>query len=399
MNYIRSIVSGKKKRHQENGYDLDLSYITPRLIAMSIPGEGITKLYRNSLDIVSEFLKSKHEYHYLIFNLSGIVYDYEKFEDQVKEFPWEDHFPPPIDLLFRACKEIEAWLAKDILNIVAVNCKAGKGRTGTLICCYMIFCGRFSDADSALAYYRSKRFKEGGGVTQPSQVRYIKYFTEILHGKVKSPLVVWPRLVQLRTSPHIKKNSCRPVFEVYYNDHIVYSNKQNERDKQVYLQDSWEDNRLHAIAFIEPSIYLQGDILCRLIHWGGFKFTNICRFSFNTAFIPYNKVLILRKYEIDPYKFRKSTNTSDNFTILIEFEQLCNCKSDMAIEERCETCLNMINIDEKNKWNEIAEVLKNRINSNSSEILFGFNADDDVESVLRSLEETFEDDFRASLVI
>ena len=54
---------------------------------MSIPGEGLTKFYRNSLDIVSEFLESKHRSHYLIFNLSGIVYDYEKFGEQVLEFP------------------------------------------------------------------------------------------------------------------------------------------------------------------------------------------------------------------------------------------------------------------------------------------------------------------------
>lgn len=87
MDYIRSIVSGKKKRHKENGYNLDLSYITPRIIAMSIPGEGLTKFYRNSLDIVSEFLESKHRSHYLIFNLSGIVYDYEKFGEKVLEFP------------------------------------------------------------------------------------------------------------------------------------------------------------------------------------------------------------------------------------------------------------------------------------------------------------------------
>ena len=87
MNILRSIVSGKKKRHKENGYDLDLSYITPRIIAMSIPGEGLTKIYRNSLEIVSEFLESKHKSNYMIFNLSGIVYDYEKFGDKVQEFP------------------------------------------------------------------------------------------------------------------------------------------------------------------------------------------------------------------------------------------------------------------------------------------------------------------------
>lgn len=390
MNYLRSIVSGKKKRHQEDGFDLDLSYITPRVIAMSIPGEGLTKLYRNSLDIVSEFLESKHRSHYLIFNLSGIVYDYEKFGDQVKEFPWADHYPPPIDLLFSACKAIEEWISKEILNVVAVNCRAGKGRTGTLICCYMIYCGKFSDAESALLYYKAKRFKEGGGVTQPSQVRYVKYFVDILHGRVKSPLVIKPLSVQVRTSPHVKNNSCKPIFEIFYKDRLVYSNKQVDRSKQVHLQDNWEDNRLHTIAVFDPPVYLQGDILCEIIHWGSFKHTKICRFSFNSAFIPYNKLLLLRKYEVDPYKFSKSSMASDNFSVLIEFEQLCDCKSNLKIEERCELCQKMLTEEEKEKWGTILKTLAERDYFDPIECLFGFPMLDDVDVILQSLDNTLD---------
>src|SRR5574343_423112 len=101
MDYIRTIVSGKKKRLKEEGFNLDLSYITPRIIAMSIPGEGLSKLFRNNLNLVSEFLETRHKNKYQVYNLSGISYNYDKFAEQVKEFPWQDHYPPPIDLLFR----------------------------------------------------------------------------------------------------------------------------------------------------------------------------------------------------------------------------------------------------------------------------------------------------------
>jgi len=53
MNIIRTIVSGKKIRTKEKNYNLDLTYITPRVIAMSFPGSGIEITYRNNIDEVS----------------------------------------------------------------------------------------------------------------------------------------------------------------------------------------------------------------------------------------------------------------------------------------------------------------------------------------------------------
>ena len=38
MGYIRKKVSGKKNRLEKEGYNLDLTYVTSRIIAMSIPG-------------------------------------------------------------------------------------------------------------------------------------------------------------------------------------------------------------------------------------------------------------------------------------------------------------------------------------------------------------------------
>ena len=39
-NIVRKAVSGKRNRLNENGYDLDLTYITPRIVAMSFPAAG-----------------------------------------------------------------------------------------------------------------------------------------------------------------------------------------------------------------------------------------------------------------------------------------------------------------------------------------------------------------------
>ena len=79
IKFVRKVVAGPKNRTVWDGMDLDLTYITSRLIAMAFPASGFEKAYRNSIDDVSRYFKERHEGKYLIFNLSMRNYDYEKF--------------------------------------------------------------------------------------------------------------------------------------------------------------------------------------------------------------------------------------------------------------------------------------------------------------------------------
>lgn len=67
-----------------------------------------------------------------------------------------------------------AYLLKDVRNVCVVHCNHGKGRTGTLICCFLLYTGYFIKAEDAMKFYEKQRFeKEGYGVTQPCQIKYI----------------------------------------------------------------------------------------------------------------------------------------------------------------------------------------------------------------------------------
>lgn len=55
MNFLREIVSGPKNRIKEDGYNLDLTYVCPRIIAMSYPASGVESVYRNPIDKVSNY--------------------------------------------------------------------------------------------------------------------------------------------------------------------------------------------------------------------------------------------------------------------------------------------------------------------------------------------------------
>lgn len=55
MNFLRELVSQDKIRYIDNQFNLDLTYITPRLIAMAFPAEGIEAMIRNRIVDVSNF--------------------------------------------------------------------------------------------------------------------------------------------------------------------------------------------------------------------------------------------------------------------------------------------------------------------------------------------------------
>ena len=97
---IKTMVSKKKNRHKEGKFNLDLSYISDRVIAMGFPAENFESIYRNSLDDVREYLDEKHKDHYWIYNLcSERMYDPKKFYDRVSCHPFDDHHPPNFGMI------------------------------------------------------------------------------------------------------------------------------------------------------------------------------------------------------------------------------------------------------------------------------------------------------------
>lgn len=107
---LKKAVSGKKRRYQEDGFDLDLTYITDRIIAMGFPSSGTEGIYRNPIDEVIKFFDKYHKNHFRIYNLcSEREYDIGLFENRVERFPFDDHNPPPHLAVYSLMERMNLW--------------------------------------------------------------------------------------------------------------------------------------------------------------------------------------------------------------------------------------------------------------------------------------------------
>lgn len=373
MDIVRSAFTQKKRRFIEDGFNLDLSYITPRIIAMGYPASGLGKLYRNSIDEVARFLEGRHGSYYKVFNLCEAPYDNSKFDNRVLHLPWPDHHAPPLGLLFQGCLEIHRWLLGNPKSIVVVNCLAGKGRTGTLICSYLLFCGRLSDPQDALDYYKVKRFRrltEETGVTQPSQMRYIHYFSEVLQGRVSGPQVKQLKSVYISQG----QSEFTPVVKVSVNRQVIYINQASSRahhERSVTIDE-------HARISVRVERLIYGDVLCQFMHWGRLGLKEVCRMSFHTSFHPHSQISFAIE-DLDPFSYRNMKEYKTG-SITLEFEPMTCCSN-----SDCPSCKRTLDT-ELAVWNDIHTVLgfRSELMVTASQQLFTDSSPDDIDEAIQT---------------
>ena len=93
-------------------------------------------------------------------------------DDLVERYAFDDHNPCPLSMVKPFCESVDAWLNLHEDNVAAIHCKAGKGRTGTMIAAYIVHrSGGEIDAETALGIFSKARTNNNKGVTIPSQHR------------------------------------------------------------------------------------------------------------------------------------------------------------------------------------------------------------------------------------
>ncbi|KAH8066424.1 phosphatase [Aureococcus anophagefferens] len=194
-------LSKKKRRFREDGYDLDLTYVTPRLVAMGFPAAEREAMYRNDGAELERLFEERHgSGRYRLYNLCAErSYGPDRFGGAFCRFPFQDHAPPPLGMFFFFCADVDDFLQADAGAVAAVHCKAGKGRTGVMLSAYLLWSGQWDDADDAMRFYGFARTENVKGVTIPSQRRFVRYFRALLDRR--APLSLPARSSDASASP------------------------------------------------------------------------------------------------------------------------------------------------------------------------------------------------------
>uniref|UniRef100_G3TYZ6 Tensin 1 n=1 Tax=Loxodonta africana TaxID=9785 RepID=G3TYZ6_LOXAF len=245
----------------EDSCELDLVYITERIIAVSFPSTANEENFRSNLREVAQMLKSKHGGNYLLFNLSERRPDITKLHAKVLEFGWPDLHTPALEKICGVCKAMDTWLNADPHNVVVLHNKGNRGRIGVVIAAYMHYSNISASADQALDRFAMKRFYEDKIVPigQPSQRRYVHYFSGLLSGSIKmnnKPLFL--HHVIMHGIPNFEsKGGCRPFLRIYQAMQPVYTSG---------IYNVQGDSQTSICITIEPGLLLKGDILLKCYH-------------------------------------------------------------------------------------------------------------------------------------
>ena len=387
MSRARGLVSKKKKRFVDkaNDIDLDLTYITPRVIAMGFPSVGKEAMFRNPLPAVQKFFEVYHPNDkFKVYNLCAErLYKSDDWFANWAWYPFNDHNPCAFELVYLMCRDIDEFLAADPENVVAIHCKAGKGRTGLMITVYLLHSHfeamsqeyavlglrhPITNATEALEHYGKMRTSNGKGVTIPSQIRWCYYYEEWLRRQaagIPRELAYKPRTFAIRHlrlvtipqfDPAMWGGGCDPYMRVNVMVEIPGSHDENIKEGHRSVCDTWKtvgiydqkkvnphilkchpslkygDVHVYGKSFPGskvpadapgPALCVRGDVNIVLTDMDDIGDDDLmCSFWFNTAFVdrPY---LVLDKSTIDgANKDKHNKLFSKNFKIELYLEEV-----------------------------------------------------------------------------
>lgn len=328
----RRMISENKRRYQKDGFDLDLTYVTDRVIAMSFPSSGKQSFYRNPIKEVARFLDTKHEDHYKVYNLcSEKGYDPQFFHYRVERVFIDDHNVPSLEDMLKYTASVREWMSADPGNIIAIHCKGGKGRTGTMVCTWLIDSDQFESAQDSLEYFGERRTDKSRsckfqGVETPSQSRYVGYY-EIMKTKfnrqLPPPQSLKLKSIRIHSIAGVGKGDGSDLtVKIIVKKELVFQCVCAKQENCTVFPDVGNNA---AVISLQNGPVVDGDVKVMFESSAGLPkgYEDVpFYFWFNTSFIVDNKLFLPRDELDNPHKAKTWNLYKEDFGVTMYFSEL-----------------------------------------------------------------------------
>lgn len=280
--------------------DIDISYITSRILVMPCPSEGLESAYKINniedvkLSIESRYVPSKVS----IYNLGP------------RNCP---RLPPPIRTveastiyhcsaakaphlygMYSIIEDMYGFLYADPKNIIIIQSPDNGGSfAATIVCTLLMYAGLIVEPEDGLQIFAVKRNVPNA---RASELRYLYYFGDILRPTPHLPHNKTMTIVSISCQPIPRmtkaRDGCRFFMEVYCNEKLMLNTIQEYDRMKLYSASQGK-------IMLPVNVTLSGDVIFVLYHarnslkgMGRPHGIKICQFQFHTGFIPEQETLI-----------------------------------------------------------------------------------------------------------
>ncbi|XP_023284618.1 tensin-3-like [Seriola lalandi dorsalis] len=235
---------------------IDLTYITERIITIFCPPECLEESYLQNLQDIIRMLQSKHVHNYMLINLSQKNGTLTQMNHKVLDTGWVDLLAPSLDQILSVCTTMENWLQTNPKHVLVLHCRGGKGRIGVLVASYIHFSNMSASAGLSLDHFAMRRFYNDKlfALMTPSQKRYVWMLGSMLKGGLRMcPSPSFLLCVVLHGLPKIRPDGGCCLFL------RVYQSLQAVCTSAVYHVTAAQTDRLYFV--LQPAQLLKGDIM------------------------------------------------------------------------------------------------------------------------------------------
>ncbi|XP_029355447.1 tensin 3-2 isoform X1 [Echeneis naucrates] len=274
---------------------IDLTFITERIISIFCPHECPEETYLQNLQKVIPMLQSKHGNNYLLINLSQKNAVLTQMNNEVLDTGWMDPLAPNLDQIYSMCATIDNWLQTNEKHVLVLHCRGGKGQLGVLVASYIHFSNMLASAGLSLDHFSMKRFYNDklSALMTPSQKRYVWMLGSMLRGGLRMyPSPTFLLCVVLHRLPKIRPDGGCSLFL------RVYQSLQAVCTSPVYHITAEQPDLLYFV--LQPAQLLKGDIMvvCYDINSNSSSRQVVFRLQFHTGLV-HRRTLTFLKPDLD----------------------------------------------------------------------------------------------------